>query len=339
MRAKSILYLYISCVLSLLLTACPATQTPINGPAPDGEAAGQDPAGDPASPAAAPTATPSIATSVVERPAPLAELIRVRCASDGSDVYTTWTGKIFSFAPGERQRLLFRVVGMNVIRCWQDGEQWTMTSRELMYYLDPTTGEVLDRWTNPWTGETVPVMHVANSPVQSPLRGPVPMKVANGRATIVLDIPLFYPNRLSKDPQFAAYSPQPNYLAGEFFALSAPLAQVEDASATTVSEMTFTWHRYGPWLPWMKMGDRPGSVVYSAHGSKVTGYDQIPDVIRKEIDSRLALYRTAARCMLDRRNETSWSYFAAHFAKFLAGERFPVDAPAVEEACKPGSGQ
>jgi hypothetical protein len=34
-----------------------------------------------------------------------------------------------------------------------------------MVSLDPKTNEIVDRWQNPWTGETVEVIHVANDPV------------------------------------------------------------------------------------------------------------------------------------------------------------------------------
>ena len=258
----------------------------------------------------------------------------MRCATDASDVYTIWTANIYAVVPGERQRLLFTGVGMNVARCWEAQGRWFLSSRELMYYVDPKTGEVLHRWTNPWTGATVPVIHVANSPVQSPLRGPVPAAIGHGRMTIILDIPLFYPNRLSSEERFSPYSPHPNYQAGEFFALSSPVAEVENPQLASAPDMTFTWHRHGPWLPWMKMGDRPGSLIYSAHGSKVPGYEWVPQLIRDDIDSRLGLYRKAPRCMLDTRNETSWTYFARHIDAYMAGERFPLPAPQVEERCR-----
>jgi len=34
-----------------------------------------------------------------------------------------------------------------------------------LIYLNLQTGEILNRWQNPWTGETVGVIHVANDPV------------------------------------------------------------------------------------------------------------------------------------------------------------------------------
>ena len=100
------------------------------------------------------------------------ELVRTRCSTDGSNVYTQWQGSVYAFVPQERQRKLFNIIGMNVARCLQDRQgQWFLTSRELTFYLDPQTNEILNYWQNPWTEEVVPVVHVANNPVQNSLEG------------------------------------------------------------------------------------------------------------------------------------------------------------------------
>lgn len=59
---------------------------------------------------------------------------------------------------------------MNIRQCAtitdpKQGKGWRLVSREILLYLDPKTGEVVRSWKNPWTGETVPVLHVANDPV------------------------------------------------------------------------------------------------------------------------------------------------------------------------------
>ncbi len=42
--------------------------------------------------------------------------------------------------------------------------------REVIYYYDLDSGEVLDEMVNPYTGETVKVVHVANDPFNRVLR-------------------------------------------------------------------------------------------------------------------------------------------------------------------------
>ena len=83
----------------------------------------------------------------------------------------------------------------------------------------------------------------------------------------------------------------------------------------------------------MKQGDRAGHLLYSAHGEKIASADQLPPLLRREIDERLPLYRHAPACRVDARNVTSWTYFAAHLAAYQAGARFPLAAPEDPEEC------
>jgi hypothetical protein len=270
-------------------------------------------------------------------PAPAAptadDLARVRCATDGSDVVTSWRGSIYARIPGAEVRRLFDIAGMNVARCQRDAGGWLLLSRELMFYLDPETGEVLHRWTNPWTGAEVPVVHVANDHVQGRFAAPPPLERRGDDATFVVEIAPVYPNPLAADPELAAFSPQPTYAALEMFALTAPAAELGAPGRTRVSTMQLSWHRVGPWLPWMQQGDRPGALVYSARGERVDGIGALAEPVRSEL-ARLPLYRSAPRCASDRPNMTSWRYFAAHVDAYRRGDRFPLPAPATPGACR-----
>ncbi|NDH92576.1 MAG: DUF1838 domain-containing protein, partial [Actinobacteria bacterium] len=62
-----------------------------------------------------------------------------------------------SRAPGEKDRHLFNVIGINTRQCERHthptrGAGFRSVSREIMVYLDPTTGQIIDTWKNPWTG-------------------------------------------------------------------------------------------------------------------------------------------------------------------------------------------
>ena len=157
---------------------------------------------------APPAPTPAQAVASFTRPATVEELVRVRCRLDGEQVITTWSGVVHAVIPEQPIRRLFDVVGMNVARCLEVDGAWHITSRELMYYLEPGTDRPLARWHNPWTDAHVPVVHVANRLVQSRLGAGVPMEVAGGRATLVIDVPLLYPNPLANDERTRPYSPR-----------------------------------------------------------------------------------------------------------------------------------
>lgn len=260
------------------------------------------------------------------------QVVRIRCALDGTEVFTTWNGKVYAYAAGEAPRLLFGVVGMNVARCLREGARYRLTSRELMLYLDPDSGRPLAHWKNPWTGEEVPVVHVANALVQMPI-GAAPVHTDAELVTVSIDVPLFYPNALATDEATRRFSPSPNYQAGEFFSLVANRGEAEDVNRSTVSHLRFSWFRVSPWLPWMAMGDRPGYLVVSARGQKVD-YAALPPVLRDEIAQRVPLFRHAPTCVVAARNESSWTYFAKHLDAFRARERFPIAAPVQIETCE-----
>ncbi len=253
------------------------------------------------------------------------EFVKVRGSTDGNQSLIAWTGSIYALVPEEPKQHLFKIVGMSVARCIPDQEGgWDFTSRELTYYLDPNTGEILHRWKNPLTQEGVTIMHVANSPVQGYFKRQFPAKVTGDVTTFVFDLFLNYPNPLAKQSKFSAYSPNPTYQAAELFKLTVPTPDLLNPAQTTVSSLILSWDRIGPWLPWMKMGDRPGQLVYSAYGNKVEHFTDLPQLLQEEINTRLPLYKNAPKHKLDQTDMTSWAYFEKHFEAYLQAETFPI---------------
>lgn len=257
--------------------------------------------------------------------------VKTRSSLDPTQsTFLTWTGKIYTFIPGEKRKLLFKIVGVSVSRCLPTEEgSWDFTSRELTYYLNPQTDEILPKWENPWTGETVSVMHVANNPVQGHFQGKFPAQVEADSTTFIFDIFPTYPNPLVEDGRFAEYSPLAIYQASELFKLTVPTSDLWNSELTSVSQLRLSWDRIGPWLPWMKMSDRPGYLIYSATGRKVGGFTELPPLLQHEINTRVPLYKNAPKSFRDGEDMTSWLYFQQNFDAYLAGEIFPL--PAAEE--------
>lgn len=254
------------------------------------------------------------------------EFLKARAAIDGQDVFIEWTGSVYAMVPGRPQERLFNITGMNVARGIQDENGvWCLVTRELNYYTDPVSGELIHRWKNPWTEESLTVMHVANDPVQHQLRYPIPARQAGNSASFVLEMFPTYPNPLGNNPQFRDYSPSPDYMASEFFQITVPLDELQDSQRATVDTMTLAWNRIGPWLPWMKMGDLQGQLVYHAYGRRVSGYDELSPMLRQEIEQRLPKYRHAPDSFTQKINMTSWRYFEDNFDAYLEGDRFPIN--------------
>lgn len=255
--------------------------------------------------------------------------VKTRSSLDSNQsTFLVWTGAIYAYVPGEKRNRLFKMVGMSVSRCIATEEGgWDFTSRELTYYLDPETGEILRKWQNPWTGELLTVMHVANNPVQGYFKGKFPAQVDGDQTTFVFDLFSTYPNPLANNPKFVDYSPNPIYQAAELFKLTVPTQELLNPEIKTVSQLQLCWDRIGPWVPWLKMGDRPGQLIYSAYGGKVSGFDELPQLLKDEINNRVPLYKNAPKSFLDGEDITSWLYFEKHFDAYLAGETFPLPHP------------
>jgi hypothetical protein len=252
--------------------------------------------------------------------------VKTRASLDASEqVFLAWVGSIYAFVPEEKRKRLFKMVGMSVSRCIpaEDGI-WDFTSRELTYYLEPSTGEILQKWENSWTGEVVTVVHVANTPIQGHFKGQFPAQVDGDIATFVFDLFPTYPNPLAEQPKFADYSPNATYQAAELFKITVPLAELLNPDIKAVSKLHLSWDRIGPWLPWMKMGDRPGHLIYSAYGSKVNGFTDLPQLLQNEINTRVPVYKNAPASIIDKEDMTSWTYFKRHFEAYLSGDTFPV---------------
>lgn len=229
-----------------------------------------------------------------------------------------WQGGFFSRVEGERDRKLFKVIGVNVRQCKNlsdpvRGPGFRSVSREIMLYLDPETGKVLDTWTNPWTGEEVEVVHVANDPVN--MRRPLyaygedgkPFRFRgtfkNGRVFAASAYPLFYRNPLGGDYQDYIGG---TYHATEFFSDYAYEEDVLDADVNKLDRMTIAWTRVADWLPWMKMGDRIGLMFTSTVGGRVPTIEELPEPLLTELKTRYPEYMTPPPLDDQRPNRTSW---------------------------------
>merc|ERR1740138_723561 len=267
------------------------------------------------------------------------DFIRLRCGTDGEDAFTTWSGTMYANIPQEKQRALFGLTGMNVASCFQDDfGAWYFSTRELMYYLDLETGKPLTTWHNPWTNETVPVVHVANSPVQGEAGAStdtMPAALLAGGSIVAQssDVELYYPNPLAGNKTFAPYSPWPMYEGGEFFKFFIDAAEL-GRDTPSIPRTWFAWGRNSQWLPFMKMGATPGGLFCSTTGSRTT-FEQLPAFMQRDITERLPLYRQAPGCLQAIPDSTSWTYFKDHFEDYLSGTAtFPIAAPNVSVPCQ-----
>lgn len=244
---------------------------------------------------------------------------KLACSTvDGEPATFWWQGRAYSRRQGERDRLLFNVEGMNVRACVGDvhperGQGYKMVSRELLIYRDLETGEALSTWENPWTGEVVEVLHVANDPVNFAQyekdRNGQPFRwrglITEGKWRQNTTVPLFYPNPLGGDFQAEVGG---IYHAVEMFNFMGDAADLLDAAKET-AEGHVGWARMSDWLPWMKMGGRQGLIYMHTAGLRLSSWDALPDSMKEEIAKHYPIYRAPPPLDDDRRNVTSWIHY------------------------------
>jgi hypothetical protein len=255
------------------------------------------------------------------RPADAVEIMkRTQCGErDGAPAVYHWTGNVYARVPGEPDKLLFGGEGMNIRQCVavkdaKRGDGFRMVSREIMLFTDPKTGDVVRQWRNPWTGETVEVMHIANDPVNQRPSFPVGADGQPYRLNVTrmgdwvqmpIEVPLFYTNPLGGDYQDYVGG---QYHAMEIFNFSARASDLLDRRRATAYP-SVSWVRLSGWMPWMRMGGRPGQMVFNAMGAKLARYDDLPDVLKREIAARYPDYATPPPVDDSRPNATTWTVF------------------------------
>ena len=231
-----------------------------------------------------------------------------------------WTGTIHARRAGEPDRLLFNVQGVNPRACRSvdggaRGAGYQAAARELMLYLDPASGAVLDEWRNPWTGETVRVVHMENDPAS--MREPAFPRDASGQPTRSrLQWRAMGPAWVAtRSSSFFRDSPlggdYQDYVGGkyrvmELSSFTLPRADVEAWRAGRPLPYTATWVRISDWLPWMKMQGREGQMVLSSVGASTLDFDALPEPLRSAIATRFPLMRRTPAFDDSRPFQTSW---------------------------------
>ena len=241
---------------------------------------------------------------------------RLEADTNGSQVFGRCSGIVCGVRPAEAVRPLFRFEVFSTIRVLRqsDGSYQRMT-KETILYADPTTGEMLDEWDNPYTGERVRVVDVANDPynwiIASTVQPPaMPGIVTTGQAvpggkpylldwtdfdddTVIMtrDGHAYYPNRL-EPATWPRESAGTMIQTSELFRYFINRADLEDPGKTHVPA-NGSWVRIQPWLPWMLMGQAPGHVLYDGVFRTYRDTKYFPAPVLARIRERYPQYMTA----------------------------------------------
>lgn len=201
------------------------------------------------------------------------------------------TGTVYGVRDNEKVRPLFKMDGFSVVRTLRmpDGN-WRRVLKEVVFYRDIETGKIMESWKNPYTGETVKVVPIANDPFNFDIRDTKPQPPSYGglntekRAlepfllnwsngpgdTLILEtgIDLFYPASL-QPKEWPRESAGSFNRVSEHFLFFVNKKDIENPKLTALP-VTGSWSRITPWLPWMLMGQAPGFINYFASFGTVT---------------------------------------------------------------------
>ncbi len=224
--------------------------------------------------------------------------------------YGWYTGRLMSIVPGSAGRDLIGVVGLGAARTLpRDAEgRWQLLRRECGFFYDLASGEILDRWRNPFTDEDVEVVHIANDPVNqviAPVRSGeqlyeqavskrvdepfvLPWQQAGRRAFVEFHGHLWAKNPL--DPAvWVRESAGPMVQISDMMTYVCDLGDLQNPALPSVV-YSDNWVHVRPWQPWMLMGTAPGHLMYHCFTGSATRLEDVPPHIVKHVQSRLPAF-------------------------------------------------
>ncbi|MDZ4181827.1 MAG: DUF1838 family protein [Candidatus Cloacimonadaceae bacterium] len=242
---------------------------------------------------------------------------RIRGDAAGGITLFHWTGKVYSMIPGEKRTELFAFEGYNIARTIPAETGFQLLTREAAFYIDHRTGQILENWRNPISGMEVPVIHIWNDPVNQDMsfseedlryvRMIFPSTDLGEQIAYHMEIFPHYPSPLPRK-EYSQFSQSDTYSAAEFFQFFADKKDLANKDLSTVP-VNITWTRISPWMPFMRMGDRPGNLVFVCRGRKLPGgFADLPKHIRDYVMLHNPIFSEPPKEFTEP-NETSWTYF------------------------------
>jgi hypothetical protein len=231
-------------------------------------------------------------------------LLKLRADLSGKDCLFAFPGEAWAMVPQEQNYRCFKTFGVGATRIEEVDEGWRIYSREVLYYLDPDTGEILETWKNPFLGgREVEVMHIANDPVNGVFRRqgglpmlnpPYPYVTFGDDVVFQWNFYIFKPAEL-KRAEYPLYSSGDIDQHAELWGLKGRISEITDP-ATTSASCVMSWSRVAGWLPFMEMGSRPGQMVFHSHSMKLmNGADDLPTYIREFTERNYPKYLEAPK--------------------------------------------
>ncbi len=185
--------------------------------------------------------------------------------------------------------------GMSRVSLLPDG-RYENLHREISYYTDLKTGEILESWKNPLTGETVKVYPTNNDPVNSYYATSFKQTFGEAGKQETVEFPFILPWETEGDRVIVTFNvhtrwPSPFtrekwpreyigdwYKTSELFQIHTRMSELADPKLAKVYS-TSAWFKEAPFMPWMLMDNAPGRLIYNTRIFALESPEQLPKKI------------------------------------------------------------
>jgi hypothetical protein len=206
----------------------------------------------------------------------------------GAQTFHYMIGTVFAvFDDGARLDPLFGVSGAFAIRTVRESDAvWRQMVHQVITYFDLAGGQAMERWRNPYSGETVEVVNFGtrmDSQLIARDERLVETKtsrvkqwwaIEGTQAVQYSELQSRKPNPITPE-KFPRESSGAIYVKNQNAQRRADYAALSDPSRPSVP-YTEESQRFGPWYPWMLMGQAKGRLFNQLHQGKVDAQSQIP---------------------------------------------------------------
>ena len=241
---------------------------------------------------------------------------RIQGSIDPETTSFSWySGRVSGVRQGEADRDLMGIIGMGAVRMLplENGAGFQMLRKELGFFVDSESGEVIDRWINPYLDEEVEVVHLANPAINAKIeayqqrqglyeevnssgRGTpflLPWKLIGGRAMVEQHAHLWVKNPM--DPEvWKRESAGENIRISDSNTFNVDVGDLQNPDLKKVPSFG-NWTHQRPWQPWMLMGQRPGFIQYNCFTGSAASLDDIPEQIVSLARARFPEFLVAPR--------------------------------------------
>ena len=214
---------------------------------------------------------------------------------DGAMNYHLSVGYILGFMPGQLPRLLtgFQNLKVNRIDVLGEGSYLDTYSSVYSFTVPDVPEELLDDWTNPYTGARNQPFHYRSGPSRllitpegfkspsgaeapgNPNPFVLPWLVLGDQIVRRLNSSSWFPSDLSPD-EWPLESPGEEMISAHFTTRVGDLADLVNPDIARMDVTSFA-NAQSNWLPWMLMGQIPGHVGYHTIGRSFADLGEVPE--------------------------------------------------------------